>query len=211
MRRTVMIACAIVLAATVLAGCGQAQDAKQDQAENAASSTAIAAAATVGDTSAIEEGLADAAVSVPAEGADAEAPAAAEAPTSAEAPAAADDPSAAERFSIQVGGTTLPAVFADTDAARELAALLQNGPMTVELHSYGGFEKVGPLPGGLTAADEQITTEPGDIMLYAGDQITICYGSNTWEYTPLGKIEGATTESLQRAFGDGDIEVVLSL
>ena len=205
MRRTAMIACTAVLAAAVLAGCGQAQDTKQDQAGNAASSTAIETAATSGDTSAIEERPANAGVSVPAEGAVAEAPAAADEPSAAEAPAAAG------RFSIQVGETTLPAVFADTDAARELATLLQDGTMTVELHSYGGFEKVGPLPDGLTAADERITTEPGDIMLYAGDQITIFYGSNTWEYTPLGKIEGATAESLQRAFGDDDIEVVLSL
>ena len=112
---------------------------------------------------------------------------------------------------MSANGTALHMAVSDTEAAATLAELLKDGPITISMHAYGGFEKVGPLPSGLSAADEQITTEPGDIMLYAGDQITIFYGSNTWEYTPLGKIEGATAESLQRAFGDGDIEVVLSL
>lgn len=48
-------------------------------------------------------------------------------------------------------------------------------------------------------------------MLYQGDQMTIFTGPNGWAYTPLGHIEGAAADSLLAAFGDGDVEVTLSL
>ena len=117
----------------------------------------------------------------------------------------------ADSFALSVGDTQLVVTLADTDAARALAQRLQAGPVTVSLHAYGGFEQVGPLPWNLPASDEQITTKPGDVMLYQGSQITVFTGSNSWAYTPLGHIEGATSESLLEALGDGDVEVTLSI
>ena len=116
-----------------------------------------------------------------------------------------------DSFAIGVGDTQLVATLADTDAARALAQRLQAGPVTVSLHAYGGFEKVGPLPWPLPASDEQTTAQPGDVMLYQGNQITVFTGSNSWAYTPLGHIEGATSESLLEVLGDGDAKVALSL
>ena len=81
---------------------------------------------------------------------------------------------------ISVGDTQLVVTPADTDAARALAQRLQAGSVAVSLHAYGGFEQVGPLPWILPASDEQITTQPGDVMLYQGSQITIFSGSNSW-------------------------------
>ena len=101
--------------------------------------------------------------------------------------------------------------LADTDAARALVEKLEDGPVTLSLHAYGGFEQVGPLPWSLPASDGQITTQPGDIMLYQGDQITFFTGSNSWAYTPLGSIESATSETLLEAFGGDTAEVTLSL
>ena len=118
---------------------------------------------------------------------------------------------AASAISLRTNGTALTITLADTEAASALAELLQSGPMEINLHSYGGFEKVGPLPQTLPTNDEQITTGPGDVMLYQGNQITIFYGSNTWDYTPIGHIEGVTTETLLAAFGEGDVTVELSL
>ena len=69
---------------------------------------------------------------------------------------------------------------------------------------------MGPLPWGLPASDEQITAQPGDVMLYQGSQITVFTGSNSWAYTPLGHIEDATSESLLEVLGDGDVEVTLT-
>lgn len=112
---------------------------------------------------------------------------------------------------VTVGDATFEMTSADTEAARGLVSKLQDGPVTVNLRSYGGFEKVGPLPWALPQSDERITAEPGDVMLYQSDQMTIFTGSNSWAYTSLGHIEGATADSLLAAFGDGDVEVTLSL
>ena len=117
----------------------------------------------------------------------------------------------ADSFVISVGDARLAVTLADTDAARALVQQLQAGPVTVSLRAYGGFEKVGPLPWPLPVNDEQITTQPGDVMLYQGNQITVFTGSNSWAYTPLGHIEGATSESLIEAFGDSGAEVALSI
>lgn len=112
---------------------------------------------------------------------------------------------------IEVNGHTLTATLADHEAAQALTELIQSEPLTLNLHEYGSFEKVGPLPQSLPTDDENITTEPGDIMLYQGNQITIFYGSNTWSYTRLGRIDTITQAELKDILGEGDITVVLSL
>ena len=112
---------------------------------------------------------------------------------------------------ISVNGHELTASFADSTAAAELAEKLKAEPVTVSLNEYGGFEKVGKLPWALTKTDEKIDTEPCDIMLYQGDQMTIFYNSNSWSYTKLGHIGNITKEELKDIFGDGDVSVTLSL
>ena len=114
-------------------------------------------------------------------------------------------------ITIDVNGNKLTAALADSTAAKELAEKLKSGSVTVTLNEYGGFEKVGDLPWSLTKSDKQVSTEPGDIMLYQGDQMTIFYNSNSWSYTKLGHIENTTQEDLESLFGEGDITVTLSL
>ena len=41
-----------------------------------------------------------------------------------------------------------------------------------------------------------MTTQPGDIVLYSGNQLVIFFGSNSWSYTRLGHIEGLSTNEL---------------
>ena len=112
---------------------------------------------------------------------------------------------------ISVNGQELTASFADSTAAKELAEKLKAEPITVTLNEYGGFEKVGKLPWSLTRTDASTETEPCDIMLYQGNQMTIFYNSNSWSYTKLGHIENTTQEELKALFGEGDITVTLSL
>ena len=112
---------------------------------------------------------------------------------------------------LKVGGNTMTATLTDNEATRELTKLLEHGDLTIRMSDYGGFEKVGALPQSLPTSNTQITTEPGDIMLYQGNQIVIFYGSNSWSYTRLGKIDGATTSNLRQFLGNGDITLTLSL
>ena len=58
-----------------------------------------------------------------------------------------------------------------------------------------------------------MTAQPGDIVLYNGDNICIFYASNSWSYTRLGHID-ALSESELHTFlkaGQSNIAVTLSL
>ena len=112
---------------------------------------------------------------------------------------------------LKVGGNTMTATLTDNEATRELTKLLEQGDITIRMSDYGGFEKVGALPQSLPTSNTQITTVPGDIMLYQGNQMVIFYGSNSWSYTRLGKIDEATASNLRQFLGNGDITLTLSL
>ena len=99
----------------------------------------------------------------------------------------------------------------DNSSAEALIELLKRGDIAVAMHDYGGFEKVGSLGVSLPTNDEKITTEPGDLILYQGNQITIYYDTNTWNFTRLGKVQDLTSEQIRKVLGDGDPTVVFSL
>ena len=112
---------------------------------------------------------------------------------------------------IEVNGKTLYANLEDNSSAEALKEKLNPGPVTVEMHDYGNFEKVGALPWDLPRNDTQITTEPGDVILYQGDQITIYYDTNSWNFTRLARIGNTTKKELLAALGDGSASVTFSL
>ena len=76
-------------------------------------------------------------------------------------------------------------------------------PLTIELSPYGGFEQVGSIGQSIVSADEQLTTQYGDIVLYAGNKLVIFYGSNSWAYTRLGHIELSQQEMTALLNRDG--------
>ena len=115
----------------------------------------------------------------------------------------------AMKMKIEVNGSTFTATLADNAAADALVDWVEEGPVTLELSDYAGFEKVGPLGRSLPASDSHTTTHAGDIVLYQGDQIVLFYGSNSWSYTRLGRIDDLT--GWEDALGDGDVTVTLSL
>ena len=114
---------------------------------------------------------------------------------------------------ITIDGHTRWVTLADTQAAQELAARLQDGPITVTLNDNGGFEIWGSLGFSLTSSNQQITAQPGDVILYSGSNICIFYGSNSWSYTRLGKIDGLSANELRTFLkgGQSNIAVMLSI
>lgn len=114
-------------------------------------------------------------------------------------------------MNLQIGEQTLTAELAGNTSAQAFAELLREGPVTVQMHDYGNFEKVGPLPTSLPENNEKITTEPGDIILYQGNSITVYYDENTWNFTRLGKVQEVTGQELREILGAGDVEITFSL
>ena len=106
---------------------------------------------------------------------------------------------------------TLTATLADNSSAKAFYTLLQKGSVTVNMHDYGSFEKVGPLPESLPRNDTQITTTAGDIILYQGNQITIYYDRNSWTFTRLGKVDNVTQAELKKILGSGNITAVFTV
>ena len=119
------------------------------------------------------------------------------------------------KISIQItsdsGNHKLTATLADNSSATAFYQLLKKGPLTVDMHDYGSFEKVGSLGTTLPRNDTQITTEAGDIILYQGNQITIYYDTNSWNFTSLGKVDGVTQAELKKILGKGDVTAVFEI
>ena len=117
-----------------------------------------------------------------------------------------------DKMYITIGGQTQSATLVDNEATRELVAALQNAPITITLND-NNFEIWGSLGRSLATNNEQMTAQPGDIVLYNGSNICIFYASNSWSYTRIGKIDGLS-ESELRTFlkaGESNISVTLSL
>jgi len=116
-----------------------------------------------------------------------------------------------DEIKIKIGDKTLTATLAENSSAAALKELLSENDITINMSDYGNFEKVGSLGTSLPRNDEHITTEPGDLILYQGNNITIYYDTNTWNFTRLGKIDNVTQTELKQILGSGDVTVTLSL
>ena len=118
-----------------------------------------------------------------------------------------------DKIQLTISGTTLPVIIEDNVATRALVAALREGSITYTARDYGGFEKVGALGRSLPTSDTDITTQAGDVILYNGDNIVLFYGSNSWSYTRLGKIQYKSLDELKSFLkaGGGNISVTLSL
>lgn len=115
-----------------------------------------------------------------------------------------------QMLKIEVNGHVLYAAFEDNSSADALKEKLKDGAVTLDLHDYGSFEKVGALPWKLPKNDTQITTQAGDVILYQGNQITIYYDVNSWNFTRMAKIQDVAQDELKQILGDGNVTVVLS-
>ncbi len=118
-----------------------------------------------------------------------------------------------DKMYITIGEQTQSVTLVDNTATRALVEKLQLAPVSVTLNSSGGFEIWGALGFSLPTSNQQLAAQPGDVILYNGSNICLFYGSNSWSYTRLGKIDGLS-ESELRTFlkaGESNITVILSL
>lgn len=137
--------------------------------------------------------------------------------TNPETPSQTEEPSASTNDEVDakymyatINNTVLEIKLENNSSAEAIFEKLRDGDVVVAMHDYGSFEKVGSLGFSLPRNDTNITTTPGDVILYQGNQITIYYDENTWNFTKLGHID-ITQNELKEILGNGDVEVVFSL
>ena len=99
----------------------------------------------------------------------------------------------------------------ENSATKALIEKLNEWDVVVNAREYWWFEKVGNLWFDLPRADKQITTEPGDIVLYQWNQISLFYESNSWSYTKLWKVQMISKNELKEILWDWDVTLVFSL
>jgi hypothetical protein len=89
--------------------------------------------------------------------------------------------------------------------------MVESEPLVIQLSMYGGNEQVGSIGSTLPSSDTNTTTEAGDIVLYNSSNIVVFYGSNTWDYTRLGKITDKSKEEMTELLSNGDVTVTISM
>lgn len=113
-------------------------------------------------------------------------------------------------MTLSVNGTPLCVDWEENETAAALAALAMTEPVSVTTRRYGDFEQVGQLPSSLPEENADMTAQPGDIMLYAGDQIVLFYGTNTWSYTRIGCIQDLSVQQMETLLSVETVDIVIA-
>lgn len=117
--------------------------------------------------------------------------------------------STVEKMNLQIGNSSFTATLESNAAVDALVDMMREAPVVIQMSDYSGFEKVGSLGTSLPTSNKQTTTQSGDIVLYNGNQIVIFYGSNSWSYTRLGRIDDLS--GWKDALGSGGVIVTFSI
>ena len=108
------------------------------------------------------------------------------------------------------GGSRSENLQETNDTTKELVEQVESGDIIVSMSIYSNNEQVGSLERSYTGNDKQITTHNGDIVLYNGNNIVVFYGSNSWSYTRLGKMDISEHEVIE-LLSNGDVELRISI
>lgn len=113
------------------------------------------------------------------------------------------------KLRIEIGDSSFLAALEKNTAVEALMERMEKEPLVLQMADYGGFEKVGELGQTLPSDNSQMTAQPGDIMLYQGNQLVLFYETHTWSYTKLGQVEDLS--GWAEALGDEEVTVTFSL
>lgn len=118
-----------------------------------------------------------------------------------------------QKLYLTIGGVTKTATLVSNSSTEAMVTQLQQGDITYEAHDYGNFEKVGALGYTFPENNEQINTEPGDLILYQGSNLCIYYDTNSWNFTRIGKLDNMTQADIKTWVnaGEGNVSVTLSV
>ena len=115
------------------------------------------------------------------------------------------------KLQVTIDGISKEATLVDNSSTHALVEQLQRGSITYEAHDYGDFEKVGALGYSFPQNNEQITTQPGDLILYQGSNLCIYYDENQWDFTRIGKLDNMTQAEIKTFVKAGGANVIVTL
>lgn len=117
-----------------------------------------------------------------------------------------------DKLYLTIDGNTKVMTLVDNVATRELVAALANADITATVND-NNFELWGDLGRTFTTSNEYMTCVAGDVVLYSSRYICLFYGSNSYSYTRLGRIEYQSLDELKNFLkaGQNNVQVTLSL
>ena len=116
-----------------------------------------------------------------------------------------------KQLQMMIGDEPVSVDWEKNEAVAAIQNLVESEPLKIETSNYGGFEQVGEIGMSLPSNDKQLTTAPGDIVLYLDDKIVIFYGSNSWSYTKLGKVTNKSESELKNLLENESATITLEL
>lgn len=112
---------------------------------------------------------------------------------------------------MKVNDEAVQVAWENNESVKALAELASGSPLTIDASRYGGFEQVGSIGTTLPSNDVNISTDPGDIVLYTSSNIVVFFGSNSWAYTKLGHIENKSVDELRDLLGGNNVKITLTV
>lgn len=113
-----------------------------------------------------------------------------------------------KKMELYLDGSKIPVIWENNESTKALASIVLKNKLEISASLYGGFEQVGSLGSRLVSNDKRISTKNGDIMLYSSSNIVLLFGSNTYSYTPLGRIDLPAQEVI-RLLDKAKVQILL--
>ena len=108
-----------------------------------------------------------------------------------------------------INDVEIPVIWEENDSVAELMEEASKGDIIISMSMYSDFEQVGSLGKKYRSNDKQMTVHNGDIVLYNSSNIVLFYGSNTWAYTKLGKMNLSEQEVID-LLSNGNVKIIIS-
>lgn len=112
---------------------------------------------------------------------------------------------------LLIDNVEVPVEWEDNESLKQILNIASSSDIIVHAHRYGSFEQVGELGHSIASNNIQMTTEPGDIVLYNGNNIVVFFGNNSWSYTKLGKIKDKNLTELKALLDKSSATLTLTI
>jgi hypothetical protein len=114
-------------------------------------------------------------------------------------------------INLKIWNAVFDVTLEENSSTKALIEKLHEWDIVVNAREYWWFEKVGNLEFDLPRADKQISTEPGDLVLYQWNQVSLFYNKNSRSYTKLWKVQMNSKENLEEILWNWDVTLTFSL